>query len=349
MAFADSFYADWQAISVGAAALSVVASAGLIMLSRLFSLRNLEQIAKTEFVFAASTVLIVAMVVMIVNLAEPRLGGADNSLARCLYLSSFGLQCDDPASFTNQTSLIDWMKLYMQTPTQCVQRFMSVLYALAVPVDAMASVYMEIFMSEHASGFGVKWISERILNATASFSFYMYMFFLIAHTFDFIKYYGGFFFSIGVAMRAFPPTRGAGAYIMALSFGLYFVFPLAYITIASLSLPHVQSNIIAFNATASGGPGYACSLPPPADLTPYACGGADFGRVAELQATIRSNSDQLVDFLTIRIDDFQKHLVHALCIFPMIAFVVLLTFVLNATNLFGGNIPEIGRGLVKLI
>ncbi len=82
MAFADSFYADWQSISVGAAALSVVASAGLIMLSRLFSLRNLEQIAKTEFVYAASTVLIVAMVVMIVNLAEPRLGGPDNSLAR---------------------------------------------------------------------------------------------------------------------------------------------------------------------------------------------------------------------------------------------------------------------------
>ena len=100
----------------------------------------------------------------------------------------------------------------MQTPTQCVQRFMSVLYALAVPVDAMASVYMEIFMSEHASGFGVKWISERIVNATQSFSFYMYMFFLIGHTFDFIKYYAGFFFSIGVAMRAFPPTRGAGAW-----------------------------------------------------------------------------------------------------------------------------------------
>jgi hypothetical protein len=33
----------------------------------------------------------------------------------------------------------------------------------------------------------------------------------------------------------------------------------------------------------------------------------------------------------------------------MIALVILMTFVLNATNLFGGNIPEIGRGLVKLI
>ncbi len=347
--FCSSFYSDWGSISIAAAAFSVLASAGLIMLSRLFSLRNLEQIAKTEFVYAASTVLIVAMVIMIINLAEPRLGGPDNSLAKCLYLSSFGLSCNEAGSFNQQTTLIDWMELYMQTPTQCVQRFMSFLYALAVPVDALASVYMEIFMSEHASGFGLKWISERIVNATQSFTFYMYVFFLIQHVFDFVKYYAGFFFSIGVVMRAFPPTRGAGAYVMALSFGLYFVFPLAYITIATLSLPHVQSNLIAFNATASGGPGYACSLPPPADLTPYACGAADVGRVMELPAQIRANADALTDFLTIRIDDFQRHLVHALCIFPMISFVVLLTFVLNATNLFGGNIPEIGRGLVKLI
>ncbi|MFN7991237.1 MAG: hypothetical protein U0R44_03705 [Candidatus Micrarchaeia archaeon] len=349
MAFTDSFYADWQTISVGAAALSVLASAALIMLSRLFSLRNLEQVAKTEFVYAASTVLIVMMTIGIIELAEPRLGGESNSLSRCLYLSSFGLACNDPATFTGTNTIIDWMKLYMATPTQCVQRFMNVLYALAVPVDAMTTVYMEIFMSEHASGFGVKWISERISNATQSFAFYMYMFFLIVHMFNFIKYYAGFFFSIGVAMRAFPPTRGAGAYLMAISFGLYFVFPLSYVMIATLSLPHAQSNLITFNATASGDPGYTCSLPDVPDVRTYACGAANPERQFELGDQIRSNGDALVDMLTLRIDDFQRHLVHSICIFPMISFVVLLTFVLNTTQLFGGNIPEIGRGLVKLI
>ena len=52
--------------------------------------------------------------------------------------------------------------------------------------------------------------------------------------------------------------------------------------------------------------------------------------------------------LTIQIDDLSKHLVYVICIFPLIAFTILLTFVLNTTNLFGGNIPEIGRGIVKL-
>ncbi len=365
MAFDSSFYSDWQTISIAAAAISVIVASMLIMLSRLFSLRSLEQVAKTEFVYAASTVLIVMMVVGLIQVTEPILAGSGNSLAKSLYLSSFGIECGCPPSDPTCNSpavcnsvwvgpnapetLIDWMKLYMETPTKCVQKFMDVLYALAIPIDAMASIYMEIFMSEHASGFGVKWISERISNATQSLSFYMYAFYLLIHIFNFIKYYAGFFFSIGVALRAFPPSRGAGAYLMAISFGLYFVFPLSYILIATLSLPHAQSNIVVFDPSAAGSFEYVCSLPqaPNADL--YACGAADVGHILELPDVVRANSDQLSDMLTLRIDDFSRHLVHSICVFPMIAFVILMTFVLNTTNLFGGNIPEIGRGIVKLI
>ena len=346
MAFYDTFYQNWITISIGAASLSVIISAMLIMLSRLISLRNLEQVAKAEFVFAVSTVFIVIMMVGIIELAEPRLGGAQDSLARTLYLSSYGLSCNpQPGVFVGKDTLIDWMQLYMETPTKCVQSFMNVLHTLAIPIDAAASIYMEIFMSEHASGFGVKWISERIINTAQSFSFYMYIFYLLGYVFQFIKYYGGFFFSIGVALRAFPPTRGAGAYVMALSFGLYFIFPLAYITVATLSLPHVQSTLVCSSAV--GSTGYACSLPAVPEIR--ACGSADIGSVMELPDKIRANADILNDFITLKIGDLERHLIHAICISPMIAFVILLTFVLNTTTLFGGNIPEVGRGLVKLI
>jgi hypothetical protein len=358
MAFADVLvsYTDWRTISIAAAALSVVAAAMLIMLSRLFGLRNLEQVAKTEFVYAASTVLIVMMVVGIIQVAEPRLADSGNSLSRCLYLASFGLQCNVPANILGTNgqpinTLIDWMKLYMASPTQCVQRFMQVLYWLEVPIAAGTSIYMELFMSEHASGFGLKWIEERIMNAVQSLTFYMYMFYLMVHVLNFIKAYAGFFFSIGVALRAFPPTRGTGAYLMAISFGLYFVFPLAYITIATFSLPHVQSNLVTFNATAygSGGLAYACSLPDVPDVRQFACGAANYERPLEMLNRIRSNSDALSTMVRLQLPDFERHIAHSICIFPMLAFVVLLTFVLNMTNLFGGNIPEIGRGLVKLI
>lgn len=360
MAFEASFYENWQTISIAAAAISVLGSVMLIMLSRLFGLRNLEQTGKTELIYAASTVLIVATVLVLIRDGENLLAnGSGESLARCLYLTAFKCSCvlTDPSLSTavfSQNTLIDWMILYLSSPASCVQSFMNVLYTLSIPIEAMASIYMEIFMSEHASGFGVKWVAERITNTTQSLSFYMYMFYLIVHVLEFIKYYAGFFFSVGVAMRAFPPTRGVGAYMMALSFGLYFVFPLSYILIATMSLPHAQSSILIPPDDVCAAPDgdsvkYLCLLPEVTSAETYTCEGASAANAFTLPERIRANSVALEDLLTIRINDFTKHLVSSICIFPLVAFVILLTFVLNTTNLFGGNIPEIGRGLVKLI
>ncbi|MBU0591322.1 hypothetical protein KKF81_02250 [Candidatus Micrarchaeota archaeon] len=372
MAFVSSIYADWGTLSIAAASLSVIVSAMLIMLSRLFSMPNFEQIAKTEFVYAASTVFIVIMVIAIVQYVEVQISNGDASIARCLYLSSFQCRCDAPGHFGGDTAmtLIDWMKLYLKTPTYCVDDFMNVLYALSIPVEATASMFLEIFMSEHASGFGMKWIAERITNATQSFSFYMYMFYLINYILDFVKYYAGFFFSIGVVLRAFPPTRGAGAYLMAIAFGLYFVFPLAYILISSVSLQHTQSDVIApidgttflpgegGDASAGrsvctpnpeGSVNYICALPQVTDMTSRACGSTAMGGAFEMPNLIRANRLALQDIFDNKLLSFTKHLTATICILPAVALIILLTFVLNTTNLFGGNIPEIGRGLVKLI
>ena len=356
MAFNETLYADWRTISIAVAALSIVASTLLIMLSRLFSLRNLEQVAKTEFVYAVSTVVIVMMVMTLIWTVEQNLS-APNGFASCMYMLSFGKSCssttqimdpNDPTNAAKTETLIDWMNLYMSTPAHCVPKFMRLLYTLEIPIGAMTSVYMEIFMSEHASGFGVKWIEERIMNAVQSFTFYMYMFYLLGHVFDFIKYYAGFFFSIGVALRAFPPTRGAGAYVMALSFGLYFVFPLAYITMATLFMPHANSELVTLTDV-GGSYQYACSMPADADFSMLNCGGWDPARAFELPSIIAANQNLLSQVLTVNIDGLGRHMVYAICIFPLIAFTILLTFVLNTTTLFGGNIPEIGRGLIKLI
>ncbi|MBI5046524.1 hypothetical protein HZC07_02210 [Candidatus Micrarchaeota archaeon] len=360
MAFTDSFYSNWQVIAIAVSAIAVFVSVILIMLSRVFGMRNLEQTAKTEFVYAASTVLIVGMIIAVINAGEPYLAsGSQPSLAKTLYLDSFQISQACAGALFNQNTLVDWVLLYLDTPTKCVESFMNKLYVLSIPIEATASIFMEIFMSEHASGFGVKWIAERINNTTSSMTFYMYIYFLLKIVLSFIKYYGGFFFSIGVILRAFPPTRGAGAYVMAVAFGLYFIFPLSYIFVSAASLPHAQSSIVVVQsqnclAAPTGGNlvgsfSYYCALPPTPSLSSYACRAPGLSGLVDLPDRIKANSDALQDMLTYRLTDFTKHLVSAICIFPFIAFVILMTFVLNVTTLFGGNIPEIGRGLVKLI
>ena len=129
---------------------------------------------------------------------------------------------------------------------------------------------------------------------------------------NFVKYYAGFFFSIEVILRSFPPSRGAGAYVMALSFGLYFVFPLTYILITTLGMSHIQSNILTCDETAASGQEYVCSLPQPTDVTPWQCGTADMGKMMEFRNVVLANRNQLLDMISVKLIDFEKHLVNSI-------------------------------------
>ena len=204
MAFTD-IYADWQTISIGAGVLSFLVAIILLQLSRVFSLKNLEQTAKSEAVYAISTILIVLVVLAMVEMVEPFLAsGSQRSVAKCFYLSSFQCACDsqnldmtfnDPAIGT-PTTLIDWTRLYMATPQSCIKDVMTTLYWASIPLEFCASMYAEIFMSEVASGFACKPFAERITNTASQLTFFSYIYYLVDYILLFIKYYAGFFFSI---------------------------------------------------------------------------------------------------------------------------------------------------------
>lgn len=361
MAFEDMLYADWKTLAILAAAGSVLASIMLIMFSRLFDLRTLEQSAKAEFVFAASTVFIVLFVMLLVGFGD----GVIKEVGIEMYRTTM-ISCPDPTSASCQQlgtltnadikadTLIDLSMLYMEPPAKCSQQFLNFMYYAAIPIDACASLYMEIYMSEQMTCFGLKWASERIANTTQMLSFYMFAYYLLSHTLMFIKYYAGFFFSVGVVLRAFPPTRGAGAYLMAITIGLYLVFPFTYILITTMSLPRAQSAMFAVTGvaqSASGGKSllYTCGIPTQPDVTGLDCGTGSIAKPFELMLWLKAYKASIQDFFDFSIPELMKYIVSLVCVFPLVAFAVVFTFVLNTTNLFGGNIPEIGRGLVRLI
>ncbi len=370
MPFGTAMYADWKTIAITAAAISVVASTMLIILSRALALRNLEQTAKMEFVYAVSTVFIVLMVLGLIEVGEPLLG----EVAKKMYLAGFGVTgyfgtlnyYIDPSlpepELTAQdnlieiTTLIDYMKLFMQPPVKCAQEALDFLYLVSIPVESVASVYIEVFMSEPITGYGIKAIAERIKNTTQMLSFYIYFYFVLVHSFNFIKYYAGFFFSVGVAMRAFPPTRGAGAYLMAAAIGFYFVFPMTYIMVSTIALPHGEIDLPppggAQAAILSGSLPYRCATPAEPPYIHDPCSATRFSSVWKAREIVKEEKEKITSFLDPRTGGIGKlfsHMVTAVCLAPLIALVLTMTFVLNSTNLLGGNIPEIGRGLVKLI
>ncbi len=365
MAFLDLISQDWgwRTIAVLAAAGSVLVSVALIMLARLFDMKSLEQSAKTEFVYAASTVFIVLFSVGIIGFGDTVL----TKITAEMYINTITACPADQAAIPgtpcyqlqhttfrlNVDTMPDMMMLYMDAPAKCSQQFLDYMYYAAIPIDACASVYMEIFMSEQLTCFGLKWASERITNGVQILTFYMFAYYLIGHAMMFVKYYAGFFFALGVALRAFPPSRGGGAYLMALSIGLYFVLPFTYVLITTMSLSSAQSSFLTATGVTQTASGttiqYACNTPAVGDLSGLGCGTGSLAKQGELMGWLQASKTNITDFFSFQLPELTKHLASVMCIFPLIAFTIFFTFVLNTTSLFGGNIPEIGRGLVRLI
>ncbi len=360
--FLRSSYAEWMPLAIVIAGISVVASAALIVLSRMFSLKNLEQMAKAEFVFAMSTVAIVMFAGIIVAIGEPFLV---NNILSTAYFATFG--CFTSVPLPNAHTPMDVVMLYLEPPKKCAQTVLDTLYYVSIYVEAASSWYGEIYMSDLATGFGFKPISERIKNTAANLFFYLYAYYILAYVLKFIAAFGGFFFTVGIALRAFPPTRGAGAYFMAAAVGFYFVFPAVYVIFSALTLPYSWSTTELTSGTYQNPAASASSCTPEnidkhyeqLCIRPDVQGleeagvGGDFNSVMEAVQILKAFKDVLTGFLDPSPDSgitsLINRMINAVCIVPIVAMVITMTFVLNSTNLFGGNIPEIGRGLVKLI
>ncbi|MDD5022818.1 MAG: hypothetical protein PHU63_01490 [Candidatus ainarchaeum sp.] len=335
---ADIVYAlesDWKALSLLVAFMSVLFSISLIMISRLFANPKLEQSAKSELIFAASTVILVMFVITIVPFAEQ----LSLTFLQELYSTHLVEGTLDP----NMT-VIDVVIIYLNNLSVCAVRVLNILFAIDIPVQAVLSIVMEVVMSELASGFFMNFFSERITNTTEVLIFYLVIYYVIYYILLFIKYFGMMFFTLGVLLRAFPPTRGAGAFIMALCIGLYFIFPMSYILIGIIMLD-------------SGGP-IICDITEiplvkectdvNGKITCNTAGSLSASNLFEKSLYVKSASNWFMSFLN-WLGTFMNNFIMMMCFVPFLALTLTLSFILSTSSLFGATIPEVGRGLVKLI
>lgn len=339
------FTLDWLEILAAATLIPVFVAAIVLMMGRFFDSKQLEQAAKTELVFAGSTVVLVLALIILLPLADSIL----LDIAGALYYDISGASA--PASVT---SLIDYTFMFMKPYTVCMQNLLNSLYYFSIYFEMSSTTYIEVFMSEVASGFVYKVITERILNVTNILTFYFYIYFLMFHVLSFLKYTAIYLFlPIGVILRAFPPFRGAGAYIIAFSIGIYFVFPMSYIMAVAVNYQYT------FDATGSswltGGKELentilsSCKIDADTNEPPPAGSMFSSSNQKQSESWITRHLSQISGSLDQIQLDIMKKLTVNMCLVPLMAMVITISFVLSSTSLFGGNIPEVGRGLVKLI
>ncbi len=342
---------SWAFLAVLAAFASILIAIIVYMASKFFGSGQLENQAKGEIVFAASTLVLVLFVMGVLAVAD--------SIAK-EYLNQVFFNGTIPPSVIDKSSIADFVIFSLQSSKDCSVEILNKLYIMDIYVQAVLSIVMEVGMSELATGFFMNVFSERITNFTSILTFYIIIYYVIFDILMFLKYFGMYFFVLGVVLRAFPPTRGAGAFIMALCIGLYFIFPLSYILMSQMFLQYYGSlgfetlnagdfSSFIFGATASS----SCAMDSLKEfdlVLPESTAGAfDITRtVFENSLYVQANENiftQLLDSITA----FSDMIVMQLCLLPFLALTITLSFVLSSSALFGATIPEVGRGLIKLI
>ena len=157
----------------------------------------------------------------------------------------------------------------------------------------------------------------------------------------FSGYIATFMLPTGIAMRAFPGTRGMGAMFISISLGFLFVFPLSY-----LMLMYV-SGITPSQVQESGletVPGYE-ELREVADVT---C--LDVSTIGTYKDVVfylyqQGKIDSLLDALSGRLEEYFL----VVFAYPAAALTITYTFIRSFGMMLGAELGEIGKGLIKLL
>ncbi len=341
---------SWETITIIAVLLSFAISAVMIMFSRLFQLPALEQWAKAEMVFTISTVVLVICIFALIDVIQPVIVQIVRDMTEANFASTTGQTLLSPDNAT----LMDFALAYMKSVFTCITGILKFLMKLSFPAEMAASFTTDAFMFDLVTGWAFKSVVQSIRNVANYMTFTIFIYYVFVHIMRFIQATAlTVFLPVGIVLRQFPPTRGSGAFILAFALGFYFVFPFAYIIAVNIA-PQTM----------------ACPIVPEFDYIPASCGSANPDSAFASTLWVESSGNRVLNFLNslgtyisdVSLDPFSvvpdaleftggqlTGFAINLCCLPFLAMVITMSFILSTTNLFGANLPEVGRGFVKLI
>jgi hypothetical protein len=141
------------------------------------------------------------------------------------------------------------------------------------------------------------------------------------------------FLPVGIILRAFPPTRGSGAVLVAIAIGFYFVYPLTY-TILYIGTPPVIEGCNVKAVLDSTAIQKQCPL--------------DLGSTSQLVASSADLAATL-DAAVPQLQAGMSSLRFAAFIYMLISLGVTFIFVRSLSSILGADISEIGRTMLRML
>ncbi|MCX6773026.1 MAG: hypothetical protein NTV88_04630, partial [Candidatus Micrarchaeota archaeon] len=327
---------DWTLIAVSVALVSFFIVVVVQMISKAFSFQGGEVWAKSEYMQVGVSFLIIIFAVALQTAGVLAAGQITTAVATAsgnvdLVHSINSL----PPGSNGDPALIG--KAYIGKVIECEVNIYRATYWRNIWVEAVSRVSYETIGSEPvAGGFALSgWVSllHYIMNNMVYLALYNYIQYnlLVFSQYTMLSV----FLPIGLILRAFAPTRGAGGFVTAFSLGFAFVFPMTYVMIVAL-MPNAghYCTQISLQTDPPFGQKNPCFNSVGSSLAAYFMTQSMTTDISQLLGTITTTINLL----------FLQGI-----FYPLASLIITFSFIRQTGNLFGADLAEIGRGLIKII
>ena len=326
---------DWTVTATAVALISFFITVLVHMASKAMSLQNAEMWAKSEYAQAAVSFLIIFFAAAMQTAGASAISQVTASVASASgnlpLTQSIANSLGDPNAIA---------KAYIQTVIGCEVNIYRLVYIPNLYIEMASKVSVAGLGSEAlGAGFALTgWVSlfHYIMNNVV----YLVLYHYIQHNVIVFSQYTMLpvFLPIGLVLRAFAPTRGAGGFVTAFALGFAFIFPMSYVLIVAL-MPSYDT--YCNQVTLASDPNSV----PFGDKNPCfnSVGGAMDGyyKLKSMEGSLPNLVDKIGAAL---------HILFLQAVFyPLAALIVTFSFIRQTGNLFGADLAEIGRGLIKII
>ncbi len=315
----------------------------LYMFAKAFSFQSMKQWCKSEYMQLLVTLLLLAL---LVGFVETVWNSAGRITAMTLE-NAAGVNVAPNA----QLSPFEMTKAYLGNLAECEKHYYAYLYRINFWVEKAANFGQDVT--------GAEPLGMWYLSGWVGLMHYINGMLVYGLMLQYVQYFAldyiyitmlQLWLPLGLVLRAFPYTRGIGGFMIAFSLGFFFVFPLSYMII--ISLPGTNFSCGGdFVAQVKAENDKFAQKPICPD---YTIGDSEAARAEVKRNVERSTFGRDSKFFgwlhfVDRIRDRAVYILLQSFFYPIIALTVTFTFIRQAGSLFGADLAEIGRGLIKLI
>lgn len=331
MAF-DLTSSGWIGVSVLVALVSLFITVLLHMLAQAFSLQSLGMWAKSEYAQVAVSFLIIFFAAVmqsagaeVVSQVTAEVAAASGNM---MLTSSMSANMDP----------VEIAKAYINKITGCQITLYKIAYWLNFIMEPLSKISLEAM--------GFEGITGGALSGYVSFFHYVMNNLTYVILFNYVQYsvlllskYSMLYpvLPIGLVLRAFAPTRGVGGLMVAFALGFAFVFPFTYVLVVAITpnTTYTMCNEITLTAGDL----------PQKDEQP--CYNSKAG-TREQSFRLKSNMQKISGIVGFMQNAIGIIFLQAV-IYPLVSLIMTFTFIRQTSSLFGADLAEIGRGLIKII